>query len=221
MDGEAFACLEKRGLGYLCGVSAGERYTNNIMERLTDDPLNGTYAGEIRDPRLSLMHSSCCTLTPLDNNVRVLCQLIDMNRQPLGAAHTLYENTLGGRVAIITPSPYHLMLSSAKIHQLYETFDWLAKGRMPLRMSRPGRIVPTVRVSEDRKHCLLMLLNGSMDMVDAPSMEIRLPVEGPWYSLDKNGQKHPLSVNCVRRTENGWDLTLDRLSMWEYRIILA
>lgn len=221
LDGVALGCLEKRGMAHLCGVRAGESYSNNIMERLTDDPMNGEYAGEIRDPRLSLMHANCNVLIPKGENLHALCELIDMNRDPLGPAHTLYENELGGRVAVITPSPYHLMLSSAKIHQIRETFDWLGGGSMPLRMQSISRVIPTIRVSEDRRHFLMLLVNGSMDAAENVRMEVRLPVTGEWYALDAEGNRVPLPAECLERTAAGWELNLGTLEKWEYRVIGA
>ena len=220
LDDVALQCLEKRGLAYLSGVRVGDRYTNNVMERLTDDPMNGIYAGEIRDPRLSLMHASCHTLVPTDKKLRTLCELIDMNRKTIGPVHTLYENELGGRVAVITSSPYHLMLSSPKIHQIRETFDWLGGGAMPLRLKTIGRVIPTIRVSEDRQHFLMLLVNGSMDEAEV-CVEVRLPVDKHWYRLDESGRRIPLPQQCLRRTPSGWELHLGKLDKWAYCVIGA
>lgn len=221
VDGVALKCLEAKGLGHLCGVKSGQTYSNNIMERLTNDPLNDEYAGEIRDPRVSLMHETCDALIPLNHSLRVLCELIDMNRDSLGPAHTLYENELGGRVAVITPSPYHLMLSSAKIHQLRETFDWLADGDMPLRVHTIGRVIPTLRVSQDRKHFLMLLVNGSMDEIRGVRVEIRLPVDNEWYTLDDEGRQEPMPKECLQKTERGYDLFVGDMGRWAYRVIGA
>lgn len=219
MDGVALDCMEKRGLVYLCGVRAGMEYTNNIMERLTDHDMNGIHAGEIRDPRLSLMHASCNALEPIDGMPIVLSELIDMNRAPIGPAFTLYENELGGRVGVMAASPYHLMLSTAKIHQLVQALDWLSKGKMPMRMDKPGRVIPTLRVSEDRKHCMLMLVNGNMDAAEDVSLEVRLPIEGGWYQLDRQGNRHPLAQ--AERTPEGWRLHLGTMDRWGFLVLGA
>ena len=220
MDAQALECLEKKGLAAsLCGVQTQAHYTNNIMERFTDDPLNGSYAGEIRDPRVSLMHAACTSLAATNGPVRVLCELIDLNRNAKGATFTLHENSLGGRVAVIASSPYHLVWSSAKVYQLQQAFDWLAGGKMPLRMTTPGRVIPTIRVSEDRAHCLILLVNGSMDAAQEVSCEVRLPVEGGWYRLDEAGNRHPLEG--AERTADGWRLQLGTMTMWSYCVLGA
>lgn len=222
LDADALRCMERRGCAHLCGVRAGETYTNNIMERFTDDPVNGAYAGEIRDPRVSLMGETCAALVPIDsgNRLRVVCELIDMDRRAVGACCTLFENELGGRVAVLSASPFRLNLSSVKIHQLQELFDWLADGEMPLRMLKPGRIVPTIRVSEDRRHFLMLLVNGSMDDAFDVGVQVRLPVDGPLYTLDERGNRRELSDEA-RRTEDGMEISIRRLPRWGWRIICA
>lgn len=218
LDREALRCLEAMGQGGLCGVRTGAEYTNNIMERFTDDPLNAGDAGEIRDPRVSLMREPCAALIPEEEGVRVLCELIDMDRQAVGPCCTLYENALGGRVAVVSASPFRLNLSSAKIRQLQEIFDWLSRGRMPLRLLRPGRVIPTIRVSEDRRHFLMLLVNGSMDEAEQVRVEVRLPVDGELYRLNREGERQALQGE-VQRTENGLVITIPHMARWEYALI--
>ena len=92
---------------------------------------------------------------------------------------------------------------------------------MPLRMEKAGRIVPTIRVSEDRKHCMLMLVNGSMDPQENVRVAVNLPIEGPWMVLDKHGNKSLVPDHWVQTADGKTTLCIDYMNPWEYLVLLA
>ena len=100
-----------------------------------------------------------------------LCNLLD---KKLGPCLTVYENELGGRVAVCTYVYSCHFGYISKRAQLLNTFDWLCKG-LPVRIINDCRVAPIIRESEDGGF-LLMLSNMDFDAIDNLKVEINTNV---------------------------------------------
>ena len=57
--------------------------------------------------------------------------------------------------------------------------DWLVEGALPFRIDRPCRVVQLVRMSADRRSGAIILLNASLDHLEASTARLRLPEDVP------------------------------------------
>jgi hypothetical protein len=222
MDWRALRRAEALGLGRYCGTRLAGTVAENAVERFTGDPLNEPYCGELRDGKLSLMAGEVGLLEPLDRHTRRLTQIEGYDGAVLGSGLTLCENDLGGRVAVMGYAPYSHYHSSARMYQLKQMIDWVSAGRLTLRVMSEAKIVASIRVSEDRRHFLLSLVNGGFDPVTDLEVSIRLNAEGRPFELDRGGGRRELDASSeIRRTPEELRIRIGRLAMWEHRIIVC
>ncbi|RKP58310.1 hypothetical protein D7Z26_02085 [Cohnella endophytica] len=219
LDGRALEILTDRGLGAYCGVAVDRIYDNGVLERLTDDPLNDGHQGEERDARNSMSKGMCYTLKPLHDDVRVLSRLISFTRKDLGPVSSVYENTLGGRVAVQGYMPWQNIHSGVKRTQWMQICDWLSYGRLPVVIDRSCKVVPFLKEAEDGSGWFVMLLNGSFD--DASAIEVKLRVaadKGAVYELLADGSSSLLPDSAYRQGDGEIILSLDRIGNWKSRM---
>ncbi|MBI5835310.1 MAG: hypothetical protein HZB16_23630 [Armatimonadetes bacterium] len=176
-DGVALGALEARGLGHLTGVRTAGSYTNGLAERLTDDTLNGSFAGELRDARIEFWGDSrgqAVALEPLDDGARVLARLEDYFGRPGEACVSAYENEYGGRVAVMGYAPWMFLRSVSKRWQLLSLADWLTRDRLAVRIDEPVSVTPWVRLDAERRRGFVVLLNHGLDVLESVTVRVRL-----------------------------------------------
>lgn len=178
LDGTALDALHQRGLGELAGARVAARVDNGVRERFTSDLLNGGHAGHLRYVNLEFWGDACgsaARLEPLAPETRVLGELVNYAGALLGPCMTVHENALGGRVAVAGFAPWSFLGSSAKRDQLLQVADWLLRGRLPLRIAPAARLVPWLRLSNDRTRGLLLLFNAGLDPLETLTLTLALP----------------------------------------------
>jgi len=139
----------------LAGVRRGGHH-GHVFERLTNHALNGRDAGEGR----RTMHGAdeAHALVPVVDGVHDLAHLVHQaSGHDLGSCMCAYENDFGGRVVVSSYSPWNRLGRRPKCRQLAAVFDWLARGRMPMRPDAAGRAWPIVRSGPGRT--VVVLLN--------------------------------------------------------------
>lgn len=219
LDGRALEALTERGLGAYCGAAVDKVYTNGVYEQLTADPLNNGYAGEIRDARSAIWKGLCYSLRPLGGEVRVLSRLISFTKQDLGPAATLYENELGGRVAVLGYFPWQHIHSSAKRAQTMRIGDWIGEGRLPVFIDRCLKVVPFVKYAEDGGGWLALLLNASFDDTGPFDVKLRYPATaGRLFELLPDGSSVPLPGATFAAGQAEITLAVDGIAGWKFRI---
>lgn len=202
MDVESLQILWKRGLGPLTGVKPGKSYDNGVWERFTSHTLNGAYAGDGRDSRVSFWPAQAQELIPLSDATEELTELIGFDFSQRGAALTIFENELRGRVVVMGYCPWSLINSSAKRWQLLELSDWASRKTVPVRIDRTLRLTPFVRTSADGKELLAVLLNTAYDPTGEFGLKLRgrfatvshLSPEGKWIALPASIKNEETSV---------------------------
>ena len=178
MDTIALDILTERGLEHLTGVRLAQRLDNGLMERFTDDPLNGPAACEFRDARIEFWGDASGlgdVLEPTASGVRVLTTIEDYFNRPRGPGMTAFENELGGRVVVTGYAPWIFLHSVGKRLQLQNVADWISRDAMPVRVEEAVRLVPVARLSADRRRGAVMLVNAGLDPIREATVHLRVP----------------------------------------------
>jgi len=220
MDGRSLEILTERGLGAYCGVAVEKTYDNGVFERLTGDPLNTGNQGEERDTRSSMSEGLCYTLKPLHDDVRVLSELVSYTRVELGPTSSIYENALGGRVAVQGYIPWMNIHSGVKRKQLLQISDWISYGRLPVVIDRTCKAVPFFKEAQDGSGWFLMLLNGSFDETGAMEVKLRVHSDrGAIYELLADGSSSLVPEDAYQQTsDREIVLSLDNIASWKTRM---
>jgi hypothetical protein len=170
MDDAALQVLWERGLGELAGVRPGV-ITAPCYERLTEHPLNGEYAG---DGRRVLPSSIAVVLQPVADGVLDLAHAVGQaDEADLGMCASLYENSIGGRVAVSTYVPWSHLGRAGKRHQIICVADWLCRDRLPVVIEQMVRVAPFVRRSTDGRRMVIVLLNAALDAAGPLHIRVR------------------------------------------------
>jgi hypothetical protein len=166
LDGAALAALHALGCGEYTGFAiAGERRVDT-QELLSADPLNGRFGGWMRDCRPSFWPQPSYVLQPLSGDARALSTLIDFAGTAFGPASGVFENALGGRVAVFGYYPWASLQSLAKASQVRAVARWLARETLPAWV--PGFHKAAVWARRDAQgRPALLVLNASIDAADA------------------------------------------------------
>lgn len=220
MDGEALQKLISRGFGGFCGAGIDKAYDNGVMERFTGDPINRfPYEYDtmpIRNPFITFWRDDCtCYLLKPQEGARVISTMETVLEEPLGPCATLFENTLGGRVAVMGFMPWRFLLSPQKRYQMTAAADWLARGTLPLRIDRCVKVVPFVKKDPATGGMLCMLTNASLDPAGIFEVRLRTAPGARVYRLETTGAAIPMAA----RDNGGEQVFPVSLGPWEFIIL--
>lgn len=211
IDRAALEVLWQRGFGELTSVEVGDKQVG-VYERLADHSLNGLYAD---DSRLSL--DAGWALKPLNNQVQVLSRLVGLNGEDCGPCVTACTNALGGRVVVMTYTPWHFIGVPAKWHQMREMVDWATCGKMPLLLDRPLRVAPFIRLDAAHKRCTIVLLNNSLDATGS----FEITVRAGCHSLHLVHADGTLASLPTRQVESGMVAIIENIEAWQSVILIG
>jgi hypothetical protein len=216
MDSTALEVLAERGLEHLAGVRIGKRLDNGLMERFTDDEMNGHGTGSLRDARIEFWGNARGmgdVLEPTDKGVRILTTIEDYFYRRQGPGMTAFENSLGGRVVVMGYAPWIFLHSVAKRLQFQNVADWISRGRMPVRVEEPVPLVSVARMSADRRRGGVVLLNAGMDEISRATVHVRSAARRARL-LTVGGKERVVKV------ESGGRFTLRNIPPWSIRVLL-
>ena len=215
IDGTTLEVLWARGFGELTGVRAGRSYDNGVWERFTDHALNGEYAGDGRDARLSFWAEKAWSLTPAAGGVGSLTHLVGYDGSDCGSCLTVFENKLGGRVVTMGYAPWTRLASSAKRSQIIALADWASRGRLPLVIDHTVRVVPFVR-TDGGERVAAVLLNASLDATGA--LDVRLRARPKRVELVTPAGRSMLSM---RKNAGEVTVTVPDIGPWRTAILIG
>ncbi|HEY3377179.1 MAG TPA: hypothetical protein VGL77_06745 [Armatimonadota bacterium] len=178
LDGPALAHLNAMGLSAYTGFEIDGEKLIDMQEKFTDDPLNGIFAGQRRDCRPSFWPQSCYLVRPLAPTGRLLSQMIDFDDTDFGGASGVFENTLGGRVAVFGYYPWSYLHSLAKATQMKAIHRWLSRDTVPAYVASYHKAGLWCRRTDEGKPAML-LLNASLD----PAKDLTLALRAAHGSL--------------------------------------
>ncbi len=219
MDSTALEVLTERGLGNLTGVRIAKRLDNGLMERFTEDELNGRAVGELRDARIEFWGDAKGmgdVLEPATSGVRLLTTIEDYFYQPQGPGMTAFENEQGGRVVVMGYAPWIFLHSVGKRLQLQNAADWISRNCLPVRIDETVPLVSVARVSTVRQRGAVMLLNAGMDYIPEATVHVRLPtLQARLLAIGRDERTIKLQPEAT-----GGCFTLREIEPWGLRILL-
>lgn len=157
MDIFALQELEKLGLGHLAGVRSGKPHPATF-ETLTNHPLNAGFAGDSH----SGIFQAAYDLLP-EESAQQLAYIQDPYGNRHGCCLTLFENALGGKVAVSGYDCWRFIGDPHKVWQFGAIARWMGVS-LTLRWPNPmqvSRLQPFVRA--DEKRAAVLLVNASLD----------------------------------------------------------
>jgi hypothetical protein len=231
MDGKALQIIWDNGLGEYCGVRIGNTYESGISEQMTRHTLNGRGGGSVRDICISFSgweddDRTCHVFEPIDEDVQIISELVtltkeNLERENLGPTFTVYENSLGGRVAVHGYAPWSILHSKQIREQYMNVCDWISNGKLPVRIEKCLMVIPFIKVSEDGKHFILMLVNGSLDATGDFDVEIRVPGIVNLFELKKDGRMETILSDRIQGGIDSTILKIGSLVAWDYIIVAS
>jgi hypothetical protein len=176
LDGAALTCLNGMGMAEHTGFTVRETTNKEDgVEILTADPLNGSFAGWRRYYFPSWFRTqNVHLLSPATPRSRVLAQNIGITAintdtvaksKDFGATGGVFENSLGGRVAVLGCYPWHMLLSLAKSSQYKALMRWLSGERLPAYIGSLHKVALWCRRDAQGRPAIF-LVNTSLDAAE-------------------------------------------------------
>ncbi|HEY3415475.1 MAG TPA: hypothetical protein VGM23_01210 [Armatimonadota bacterium] len=216
MDGMALKRLHALGLGAYTGFAVTSTREDDTVELLTDDPLNGPYIGRHRDARQSFKWwaETAYLLEPLTAQSRIISSGVDFIDRPLGPLAGIFENSLGGRVAINGFFPWTYLMSQAKSAQMKALARWISRDTLPTLVDSYQRISLWCRQDADDRPALF-LVNATLDVAE----NVRLLVRTTCGRLDLFHADELITCLPPEGTDGDYTIfEIDRLEPWEMAI---
>lgn len=195
VDGSALGHLNECGLSELTGWEVAGHRDVDMLERFTDDPLNGPHAGWRRDCRPSFGVVATSLLQATDADARPLAVAQDFTPTDHGCCAGVFENRLGGRVAVLGYYPWTMLGSVMKTAQLRSVVRWLSHDQLPAIMESFHRIALWCRRDAEGRP-VIVLLNASID----PAENVTLLARGCSSAMEAmliTGERHSLIAEPV------------------------
>jgi hypothetical protein len=172
MDGAALQAFNKLGYGEFTGFEVKGQLDADCIEQWTRHPLNGEYAGYLRNGRQSFWKNPCSILHPTSPDAQTLARAVDYANQ-LQAASVMgvFENRLGGRICIGGYFPWDGVLSHAKSEQCKRIARWLTQDKLPAYVSSMHKVNLWVREGRFGQK-VLTLLSSSMDVAEGLTVKV-------------------------------------------------
>ena len=219
MDGSSLQILEQRGMGGLTGVRISKRWNNGVLERLSSDPLNGSWSESIRDARIEFWGNATGLgdmLEPMSNKVRILSRLESYFGKQLGPGMTAFENSLGGRIIVSGYAPWLFTGSESKRTQLQNVLDWATRGQLAVRIEETVPLIPIVRLSPEKERGTIVLLNAGFDVIKQATIRFH----GPMTTVQLvSPDSKKIRMKPVRE-KNGWTVKLKDFVPWRVKALL-
>lgn len=163
MDAGTLHQLNEMGFGELTGFEVAASETVDRIEKFTNHPLNGEFAGRERDNRQSFWKSTAWTLKKTNENAQVLSSLVDYTGNVVSACTSgVYENKLGGRICVAGYYPWSFMENLSKSSQMKAVFRWVSKDSLPAYIESFHKINLWVREPQNGR-IALAFSNSSFD----------------------------------------------------------
>jgi hypothetical protein len=209
----AVETLWERGLGELTGVKLGRAFTDNsVYEQFTSHPWNGRSAGWCNVGGLALFPVR--EFIPISPDVEDFAHLHGADDGDYGTCLCGFTNALGGRVVTMGYSPWTYLATSWKRSQIITLADWVSDHQLPVIIDKALRVTPLVRISEDKKRFVAVLLNTSYDPTG--TFDLRLRVESQEvYQLGTN-EKIQLPF---QKKEKELIVSIPSIDPWQYVVI--
>lgn len=163
MDAETLILLNKMGFSELTGFEPIQAEYKDRIERFSNHPFNGNYAGRERDNRQSFWKSPAWTLRKTSEKAQSLAGLTDYAGKNIADCTLgIFENKLGGRICVAGYYPFTFMESYTKSLQMKTVFRWLSNDKLPGYIASFNKINLWIREPQNGK-TTMAFTNASFD----------------------------------------------------------
>ncbi len=215
VDGPALQHLQELGLAELVGWEVAGTRDRDTIERFTADPLNGPHAGWWRDCRPSFWGTDAFILRALSPQARPLAELIDFNAVVAGPVMGVFENRLGGRVAVAGYYPWTFLQNLSKSMQMKSLCRWLSRDTLPGYVDSFHKVALWCR-RDAAGRLVLPLFNASLDTVRGVRILARDTADA-WRLERLDGRTE--DVRIANRDAGSAALELPELAPWEFVLL--
>lgn len=217
MDATALSFLNSIGYEDLTGFAVTDKYEAGCIERFTDHPLNGIFAGRIRDGIQSPGTQLAFALRRTDEKAQSLAGLIDCSDKEIAPCTLgVFENRLGGRVCGAGYYPWTLVHSFSKSSQVKTIMRWLSRDTMPAYVSSFHRINLWFRDHTNGRTALAST-NSSLD----PASDVKLMIRTDKSQITVFDMACRASVVSASEPEGPYRaFVIPRFNPWEMRLVI-
>jgi len=175
LDAAALSHLHRRGFSKLVGFEPGDSFTADCIEEFSSHELNGEFPGYQRDVRQSFWPQPAVSLAPVREGTQTISRLVDYSGEEIApVCFGVFENDLGGRVAVSGYAPWSLIHSRAKACQLKRVFRWLTNDRLEAFIASFHRMSLWISVKRNGSGTLFAV-NASIDRSRGAMLALRRP----------------------------------------------
>ncbi len=218
MDVQTLQHLNAMGFGDLTGFEPVHSEEADRIECFTDHPLNGIYANRRRNCYQSFWKSTAWSIRKTNEKAQILANLIDYSEKPIADCTLgIFENRLGGRIAVAGYSPWTFMQSLAKTAQMKSLFRWLSKDTLPGYIASCHTINLWIRQPQDGQ-IALAFTNSSFD--PAENLILMLRTNNKTLIL-YDMQCNPVTVQAAESDGPYRKFLLPRVEPWQIRLAVC
>lgn len=202
LDGLAFTNLYNRGFGrYLGCEPAGSGVVDGFtVEQFGFNPFTGPFAGNLQTTNWaeSKKQGKLPLQLRIDPGAEAISMLLDDDRNELAPGVVLFENELGGRVAVFTvPISSFQFLHRCRAYMVAKVAQWLMREPLPVWIEDCPNIGPIYYEGANGEG-LLGIISGNLDV-----MEVKLHTDLQLFDLFTGEEiqelrMDPLSVRFFR-----------------------
>ena len=211
VDGEALEVLERRSLAHLLGLRFKTVSSMFGNLALTDDPLNGRFAGQTLVCGCFMFGTArSCEVTT--GQARCLSRYAQVDGTLGDAEAVAVEHADGGRVVVFGWGIGYVTVTTSRRHQILAAADWVSRGQLPAWLETPCQVVVVPRCDAQGRVVTILLLNVSLDATPPLTLTVRNAAgNGAWTWL------RPEEGDV--RLPPGETLTLPPLASWRLGVL--
>ena len=211
LDAAAAKGLIKRGFGEFIGAEISDMDTHFGAEYYTDETFCGAYTG-LYQPLQDVPLEDVMKISAISPGAKAISWITDHNKKNVAPAMVLFENKLGGKIAVMTyrigPGTIDLphLICYQKQAMLRNILNWMDPRALPFYVEDPSCFY--VQYFDDGETVFAGFCNASYDV----SNEATLYFEDPELDMDhavylkEDGTLQPLAGIIERTDEKKWKI---------------
>lgn len=204
LDGQALEHLHVRGFGRYLGCELEGRLDGPTVEKFGLSEFTGRFGGNMQTTHWfeTKREGKVPYRVKPDPGAEVLSMILDENLNELAPGAVLFENELGGRIAVLTvPVTSFQFLHRCRAYMIAKISQWLMKEPLPIWIEDCPNIGPIYYEGDDGEG-LLGIVSGNLD-----SLDVKLHTDFKLFDLF-TGERceqlrmEPLSARFFRTIKN-------------------
>lgn len=200
IDGSALEHLCKRGYQKFLGAETAGHVRFAALERLDRNEFSGMFGENILPTNWFRMEKEKRYNYEiiLHKDARSISTLLDLEMNELSPGTVLFENELGGRVAIMAvPIDKWQWAYRSRAYQIGKVVNWLLYDKLPLWIEDCPNVAPFYYENVETGEGLLGIASGNLDPIDI-KIHSKLEIKDFFTNNMKDYRIEPLSVRFFR-----------------------